>query len=313
MPSSSPSPASFFFSAPDGLKLHALDAGPRDNARLPVVCLPGLARTVEDFRELIEALSHGDAPRRVLALDLRGRGLSARDPNPDNYSVPVELGDVLALLDVAGIARAVFVGTSRGGILTMAMGAARPRAVAGAVLNDVGPVIEMAGVLRIKNYVGRMPKPADYAEAVRLLRGVMGNQFPGFEPADWDSYARRTWRETESGLELRYDPALSRALAALDAGDPLPALWPQFDALARVPMLVIRGKYSDLLSPETVAAMRARRPDLAVLEVIGQGHAPVLTDERTIGPIREFVERCDAINIPPLQGRVASAERSEAT
>jgi pimeloyl-ACP methyl ester carboxylesterase len=289
-----PSPSSLFFSAPDGLKLHAIDAGPRGGARLPLVCLHGLARTVEDFRELIEALASGDAPRRVLALDLRGRGLSARDPNPDNYSVPVELGDVLALLDVAGVERAVFVGTSRGGILSMAMGAARPRAVAGAVLNDVGPVIEMAGLLRIKNYVGRMPKPADYAEAAGLLRAAMGNQFPAFEPADWEDYARRTWQETERGLELRYDPALSRALAVLDAGDPLPVLWPQFDALAHAPMMVIRGKYSDLLSPETVAAMRARRPDLAVLEVTGQGHAPVLTDERTIEPIRKFATKCDS-------------------
>lgn len=289
-----PAPASLFFSAPDGLRLHALDAGPRGGARLPVVCLHGLARTAEDFRELIEALAFdSERPRRVLALDLRGRGLSARDPNPDNYSVPVELGDVLALLDVAGISRAVFVGTSRGGILTMAMGAARPRAVAGVVLNDVGPVIEMAGLLRIKNYVGRMPKPADYDDAAALLRAAIGNQFPGFEPADWVNYARRTWQETESGLELRYDPALSRTLAALDAGEPLPVLWPQFDALAHAPIMVIRGKYSDLLAPETVTAMRARRPDLEVLEVLGQGHAPVLTDERTIEPIRAFVRRCD--------------------
>ena len=288
------SPASVFFPAPDGLKLHVLDAGPRDGDRLPVICLPGLARTVEDFRELIRALAFSENPRRVLALDARGRGLSARDSNPENYSIPVELGDMLALLDAFAIKRAVFVGTSRGGILTMAMGAARPEAVAGAVLNDIGPVIEMAGLLRIKNYVGRMPKPADFAEAAALLRNTMDSQFPAFGPADWERYARRTWQEDEQGaLELRYDPALSHTLATVNPEEPLPALWPQFDALAHAPILVIRGEHSDLLSPATVAEMRARRPNVFVLEIAGQGHAPVLTDERTIGPITDFMERCE--------------------
>jgi pimeloyl-ACP methyl ester carboxylesterase len=211
--------ASHYFSAPDGLRLHALAAGPRDADRLPAVCLPGLARTAEDFRELIEALAFDrKRPRRVLALDARGRGKSAHDPDPTNYAVPVELGDVLALLDSQGIGRAVFIGTSRGGILTMAMGAARPRAVAGAILNDIGPAIEMAGLLRIKSYVGRLPQPRDFAEAVEILRAVMGNQFPAWDDATWDLYARRTWEETEHGLVARYDPALSQALADLDPG-----------------------------------------------------------------------------------------------
>src|SRR5690606_1721274 len=175
---------SFHFAASDGLRLHALAAGPAQAPRLPVICLPGLARTAEDFRALIERLAFdATRPRRVLALDSRGRGLSARDPNPENYSVPVELGDVLALLAATGIERAVFVGTSRGGILTMVMGAVRPAVVAGAVLNDIGPVIEMAGLLRIKGYVGRLPSPRDYSEATQLLRAAMGNQFPGWSEA----------------------------------------------------------------------------------------------------------------------------------
>ena len=288
--------SSRYFSAADGLRLHALEAGPRDGDRLPAICLPGLARTAEDFRELIGALAFDRTnPRRVLALDSRGRGLSAHDPDPANYSVPAELGDVLALLDTHGIARAVFIGTSRGGILTMTLGAARPGAVAGAVLNDIGPVLEMTGLLRIKGYVGKLAKPANYAEAVELLRTVMGAQFPALDATAWDLYARRTWRESEGrGLVSWYDAAISKALEAIDPGEPPAPLWPQFDALAHAPLMVLRGEHSDLLSRETVAAMRARRPDLEFVEIAGQGHAPLLTGPETIAPIVKFVARCDS-------------------
>jgi pimeloyl-ACP methyl ester carboxylesterase len=289
--------SSYFFSAPDGLKLHALAAGPRTSRWLPVVCLPGIARTSEDFREAIEALAFDpERPRRVLALDSRGRGLSARDPNPANYSVPVELGDVLALLDANALERAIFIGTSRGGILTMTMAMARPRAIAGAALNDIGPVIEMAGLLRIQGYVGKLPKPASYEDAIRIMRPVMAAQFPGFSDADWLRYVRRTFQEAAGGgLELRYDPAISHALATVDATVPQPTLWPLFDALPRVPLMVIRGEHSDLLSRATVAEMQARRPDLEAVEVAGQGHAPMLTDGSTLGPIVRFAARCDAL------------------
>ena len=219
--------SSYYFSAPDGLKLHALAAGPRASPWLPVVCLPGIARTSEDFRETIEALAFDpERPRRVLALDSRGRGLSARDPNPDNYSVPVELGDVLALLDANAIERAIFIGTSRGGILTMTMSMARPRSIAGAVLNDIGPIIEMAGLLRIKSYVGKLPKPTSYEDAVRIMGPVMAAQFPGFTDADWLRYVRRTFQEAAGGgLELRYDPAISaRSGRGRPGGPGAPAL-----------------------------------------------------------------------------------------
>jgi pimeloyl-ACP methyl ester carboxylesterase len=287
--------SSYYFTTPDGLKLHTLAAGPANSPWLPVVCLPGIARTSEDFREVIEVLAFDPMrPRRVLALDSRGRGLSARDPNPENYSVPVELSDVLALLDTNAIERAVFIGTSRGGILTMTLAMARPSAIAGALLNDIGPVIEMAGLLRIKGYVGKLPKPASYEDAVRLMQPVMAAQFPAFTKADWLRYVRRTFKESAAGgLEARYDPALSTALAAIDPAVPGPPLWPLFDALPQVPLMVIRGEHSDLLSRETIAEMRTRRPELEVLEVRGHGHAPVLTDGTTLGPIARFAQRCD--------------------
>ena len=290
--------SSYFFSAPDGLKLHALAAGPRASPWLPVICLPGIARTSEDFRETIDALAFDpERPRRVLALDSRGRGLSARDPNPENYSVPVELGDVLALLDANAIERAIFIGTSRGGILTMTMSMAQPRSIAGAVLNDIGPVIDMTGLIRIKSYVGKLPKPTSYEDAIRIMQPVMASQFPGWSHADWLRYVRRTFQESVGGgVELRYDPAISAALAAVDPAVPAPPLWPQFDALPTVPLMVIRGEHSDLLSRETVAEMRARRPDLEVVEVAGQGHAPMLTEASTLGPIVRFAARCDQAN-----------------
>jgi pimeloyl-ACP methyl ester carboxylesterase len=283
-----------WFTAKDGLKLHALAAGPKHARALPAVCLPGISRTAEDFRELLQAFAtHTKNPRRAVALDSRGRGLSARDPNPTNYTVPIEIGDLLAVLDAEKITRAVFVGTSRGGILTMVMGAVRPQAIAGAVLNDIGPVLDMPGLLRIKTYVGKMARPSSWAEAAANLRKVMGGQFPAFDEAKWQDYARRTWRNGKDGFTPRSDPLISTALADIDPAVPPPDLWKQFDALAAAaPVLVLRGEHSDLLSRETVAAMRAKDQRVETIEIAGQGHAPFLVEAATIDPILAFAARC---------------------
>lgn len=288
-----------YFNAPDGLRLHVLAAGPDTtrlgtSTRLPAICLPGLARTAEDFREVMEALA-GDAqsPRRVLALDSRGRGKSERDPNPANYSVPVELADLLAVLTAAGIERAIFIGTSRGGILTMALTTAKPGAIAGAVLNDIGPVLDMAGLLRIKGYVGKLPKPTSMADAAAVLKRTLGSQFPGLSDEEWRLYARRSFVETASGIEVNYDPKISHWLKDIDASVPAPTMWPLFDGLAHAPLMLIRGEHSDLLSLATAAEMHKRRPDMELVEVPGQGHAPLLADPATVARIREFAASCD--------------------
>jgi pimeloyl-ACP methyl ester carboxylesterase len=283
-----------WFAAPDGRKLHALAAGPKDGRTLPAVCLPGISRTAEDFRQLLEAFAADPLhPRRAIALDSRGRGLSERDPNPANYSVPVELGDMLAVLDAEKITRAIFVGTSRGGILTMVLGAVRPQVIAGAVLNDIGPVLDMQGLLRIQAYVGKIPPPASWAEAIAILKRALGDQFPAFGEAEWLGYARRTWTEGEKGLVPRTDPAIAAALADIDPAVPPPEMWKQFEALAAAaPVLVIRGEHSDLLSRGTLAAMRAKKPTIEAIEIAGQGHAPVLTHAATIDPILAFAARC---------------------
>ena len=286
------SATSIFITAQDGLKLHVRSYGPRLAAALPVVCLPGLARTVADFEGLATVLA-GDptTPRRVLALDSRGRGQSDYDRNPANYSPQVELADVLAMLTALGIARAVFIGTSRGGILAMLLAIARPTAIAGCVLNDIGPVIDPKGLMRIKSYVGKLPRPASFHEAADILRRLFGSTFPKLSDDDWVAFARRTFNEAGGRIVPNYDVKLASALKGVNPDRPVPALWKEFDALGRVPVMVIRGTNSDILSAATVDAMRARRNSLDVVEVPDEGHAPLLTDTDTIGRVAAFVAR----------------------
>ncbi|MDJ1159663.1 alpha/beta hydrolase [Chelatococcus sp. SYSU_G07232] len=279
-----------FFSARDGLKLHVRDYPANGANGLPVVCLPGLARTAADFHELALALA-GDAkhPRRVLALDYRGRGLSEYDRNWRNYDLRVELDDLMQVLSATGVTEAVFIGTSRGGLLTMALAAARPAAIRGAVLNDVGPVIDAKGLIRIRGYIGKLPTPRDFDEGVDILRRLLDAQFPKLTAAQWHTMARRTWRRVDGRLTPAYDPALMKTLEILDLEAPLPALWFLFDGLKDVPVLVLRGANSDLLSEATLEAMKGRHPHLEAVVVPDQGHAPLTSDTEMINRIRRFV------------------------
>jgi pimeloyl-ACP methyl ester carboxylesterase len=287
-------PVSHFITAQDGLKLHVRAYGSSATSALPVVCLPGLTRTGADFHPLASALSDDtERPRYVLALDYRGRGLSDYDSNPDNYSLPVELADVLSVLTALEVGKAVFVGTSRGGLLTMLLGPARPAALAGVVLNDIGPVLEPPGLARIKSYVGQLPQLNSFGEAAESLRQLFSPQFPALSAVDWRELAQRMFRDQGGRIIPDYDPKLAHALRDVDIERPLPALWEQFDSLADVPLLIIRGENSDLLSAATVEAMRARRRQCEVLMVPDQGHAPLLADEETISRIGAFIRSCE--------------------
>ena len=273
--------ADYFVSAADGLRLHARGYGARDRRRTPVVCLPGLARTTDDFDPLAEALAHApDRARHVLAIDYRGRGESEYDSDPANYSIATEVADLLAILTALEIEPAVFVGTSRGGILAMVLATVRPGAIAGVVLNDIGPVIETKGLVRIKSYLGRLPQPKGLDDAADILRHLFAAQFPKLGPDDWTAFARRTFKDQDGSFKPRYDPKLAEVLKGVDMARSMPPLWKEFDALASVPVMVVRGANSDVLAAETVAAMRARRPDLVSLEVPDQGHAPLLGGKR---------------------------------
>src|SRR6185295_5732603 len=222
-PASSTTDTSYstFVAAPDGLRLHARCYGPASAVGIPIVCLPGLARTSADFDLLATALSRdGSRPRRVIALDYRGRGLSQYDSNPANYSVAVELADVLAVVTALELLPAVV----------------RPSAIAGAVLNDIGPVIEPQGLMRIKSYVGKMPEPRTFEEGSEILRRLFQSQFPRLGPDDWLAGARRVFKEENGRLVTTYDPKLATALAGVDLERPIPDLWKEFDALAHVPV-----------------------------------------------------------------------------
>jgi pimeloyl-ACP methyl ester carboxylesterase len=292
--SSTASSYSTFVTAPDGLRLHVRCYGRASAAGTSVVCLPGLARTTADFDALATELSRdGSHPRRVIALDYRGRGLSQYDHNPANYSLPVELADVLAVVAALETLPAVFIGTSRGGILTMLLAAVRPSAIAGAVLNDIGPVIEPQGLMRIKSYVGKLPQPRTFEEGAEILRRLFHTQFPLLGPNDWLAAARRMFKEEDGQLVTTYDPRLATTLAAVDLEQPVPTLWKEFDALTHVPVMVIRGANSDILSASTVAQMKARHPALETFEVPDQGHAPLLAEPDTVALIANFVGACD--------------------
>ena len=284
-----------FFTNRDGLRLHARHYPANSTARRPVVCLPGLTRNAKDFHLLAERLASPKTHRRdVFCVDYRGRGLSDHDPDWRNYTPFIECLDVLDLMTMAGVHEAALVGTSRGGIIAMLMAVLRPAALGAVVLNDIGPVIERDGLTRILGYAGKVPLPASWEEAARMVKDMNARQFPGIRDTEWAEIARQ-WFNDEGGLPgSSYDPAIARTLSAVNAEGPPPAMWAQFKALKRLPVLAIRGANSDILSAETFKAMGLAHPDLRSLTVQSQGHAPHLRDEQTTNAIGEFLAESDA-------------------
>ena len=278
----------------DGLSLCARDYAPAAGpARLPVILLHGLTRNARDFEEVAPLIAA--SRRRALALDVRGRGRSAWDPRPENYIPPIYAADVLALTGALGIARAVFVGTSMGGLVTLGLAAAQPALVAAAVLNDIGPAIGVAGLARITGYVGGGPPVETWDDAAAYAQRINGSAFPAYGLADWAAFARRLFREGEGGRPvLDYDPAIAEGFRAAPAG-PAPDLWPVFDRLAagRRPLLVVRGAQSDVLEPATADEMARRAPQMERVEVEGVGHAPMLTEPLAREALTAFLARVD--------------------
>lgn len=273
----------------DGLSLYGRDyAGTGGDARLPLVCLHGLTRNSKDFEEVAPLLAASG--RRVLVPDIRGRGRSERDPNPAHYHPRVYARDVLGMMDALGIGRAIFLGTSMGGLITMILATKRPRAVAGSILNDVGPEVAPEGIARILGYAGKPVTIDDWGDAVDYVRRTNGIAFPHFGEADWRRLAARTFREGADGPILDYDPAIASAPGKAPPRWATPVAWLLFGKLARRrPTLLIRGAHSDIITAEIAARMARRAPSLRVAEVPGVGHAPTLTEPAALAAIEQYL------------------------
>lgn len=272
-----------FKSADERLNLYARDYS---GEGVPVLCLHGLTRNSADFEALAAQLS---PHYRVIAPDVRGRGLSDYDPEPMNYQPGVYAQDVFALLKHLDLARCVVVGTSMGGIMGMIMGAMAPQSLIGLTLNDVGPELDPAGLTRIAAYTGKVEPACDWAEAAERCRTSNAQAFPDYGEADWLAFARRTYRETPDGPAPAYDPNIAVPFKAAEGAAP-PDMWGLWDALAAIPMLAIRGGLSDLLSPATLEQMQARHPDLRAVIAPGRGHAPMLDEPEAVTAIIAFLQ-----------------------
>jgi pimeloyl-ACP methyl ester carboxylesterase len=280
------------YASNDGLRLYARDypasAGP---ARLPVICIHGLTRNSADFDELAPEIAA--LGRRVLALDVRGRGHSERDPNPNNYNPAVYAGDVAKLMHDLGIARAIFVGTSMGGLITMTLAVRNLDLIAAAVLNDVGPVLSKKGLARIAGYAGRCNTLSSWIEAAGYLKDINACAFPGNSDEEWGRWARRAFQPDESGkLALRYDPRIAIGLQTGQLRPTSLAARLAFKRLAhKRPVLLVRGALSDLVEPSQAEWMRRAAPTLQYTEVPNVGHAPMLTEPEALDAIRQFLAR----------------------
>lgn len=269
-----------FFTTADGAKLAYADEG----QGMALLCLPGLTRTMADFQYLRPHLP----PLRLIRMDYRGRGASDWT-GPASYTVPQEAADALALLDHLGVAQAAVLGTSRGGLIAMALAAMARHRLLGICFNDIGPVIERKGLERIFDYVGRNPFVKTHAElAARMPKAMPGFAVP---PARWLEEVQLHYSQTAEGLRITYDPALREAFLAAFQGDAVD-LWPLFDLCAGLPLALLRGANSDLLSKATVAEMQRRRPDMLFAEVPDRAHIPFLDEPESLAVIADFLKAC---------------------
>jgi len=266
------------FQSLDGLSLHYTDEG----EGLPVIALAGLTRNGADFNHVAPHL-----PARLIRPDYRGRGKSDW-ADPTTYTIPQEAQDVLALMDHLGLEKTAILGTSRGGLIAMVLAATAKDRLIGVALNDIGPEIADKGLEVIKGYIGRNPAQKTYAEAAEA-RAKLWTHFKDVPMARWREEVEAHYEETPDGLVIRYDPKLRDAVLAAGA-QPAPDLWPLFDALADLPLALIRGANSDLLTKETAEEMARRRLDMIRAEVPGRGHVPFLDEPQALDALHKWLE-----------------------
>ncbi len=281
-----------YYAAADGLRLYYRDYAGAPSAT-PVLCIPGLTRNARDFDFIA---GHIAMRRRVLVADLRGRGRSAYDPDPKNYAVPIETGDMIQLLLQAGIARVIVLGTSRGGVIAMTLATARPGLVGGAILNDIGAQVEPEGLERIYDVMRSPPSYPSWEAAAEGIKRFGEGRFANVPDARWLEFAHALYREEAGRIVGDYDPKFPKAILDGRGTNPRNAagaanLWKWFAALIPVPLLVLRGENSDLLSEATVGAMRAAKPDLVSATVKDRAHVPFLDEPEAVASIDGFLDR----------------------
>ncbi|MEM1361143.1 MAG: alpha/beta hydrolase [Pseudomonadota bacterium] len=274
------------FQTSDGLSLAYDDAGDG----LPLLCLAGLTRNMTDF-DFVRP--HLLKQCRVIRLDSRGRGRSDFDKDYMNYNILRESEDVLELLDHLGIAQTAILGTSRGGMIAMVLGSGHPDRLLGACLNDIGPMIEPAGLAHIFGYLSVVPPQKTLDEAARAIQETYAAKFPTVDLARWRAHVDHIYKQGATGLELRYDAQLRKSLIEQSAGDTLPSMWPLFDAFKGLPIALIRGENSDILSAETKAEMVKRRPDMLHTTVPDRGHVPFLDEPEALDLLTQFIQRLE--------------------
>ena len=278
------------WTTPDGLSLYARDYPAEDGEqRLPVLCLHGFTRNSADFEELAPAIAAKG--RRVIVMDVRGRGKSDRDPKSANYHPKHYARDVIGFMSALGISQAVFLGTSMGGLITFVVALLKPKLIGAAILNDVGPAVDPAGIARIQSYAGKAPAVRNWQDAADYCRVINQASLPHYSEDDWQRMARRTFRDGPGGPELDYDPAIASAPGAKTKTSSLLA-WLALRRLAkRVPTLLIRGEHSDILSAAIADRMQRKAPALQQAVIPNVGHAPTLSEPESIEAIKAFLSR----------------------
>ena len=283
-----------FYRSHDDLRLYVRKYGGDGLPGRPLLCLAGLTRNGRDYHSLATALaSHPDSPRPVYCLDYRGRGRSEWDKNWRNYSAYTEMLDVISFLTLRGLGDIAIAGTSRGGIITMMLAVTRPAAIGCAVLNDIGPAIETAGLARIMGYAGKIPIPRDWNEGVGFIREMYRRQFTALDDEGWAALARQLFNEENGKPTASHDPNVGKALSEVDIAKPVPTMWEHFESLLKTPLMVLRGENSDILSSATVQEMQARHRAMTPVLIRNEGHAPLLADRFSQRLIADFLAGAD--------------------
>ncbi len=275
----------------DGLNLHYRDySGPSSDAPV-IITIPGLSRNANDFNEIADHLSKRF---RVISFELRGRGESDWDPEPENYTPTVYMEDIIGLLSHLGLSQVIFFGTSLGGLITMALSTIQPDLIRAAILNDIGGKLETTGIERIqRSMLGDETRAPikNWPDAITMLKFFLQEHvYPNNSEADWETLAHKTYKENSIGIPvLNYDPAIGQNFQKPDTASGTD-MWHLFDGLKDTPTLVLRGGISDFLSHETIREMTRRNPNCVAQTVAGVGHAPALTESDAVSAIDSFLD-----------------------